>query len=55
MAGPGGGSDDAQKEVKNNNFPEFLGNKYSPSCISYNEIITKYFTWVSEPEKTKHN
>ena len=30
MARPGGGSDDAQKEVKNNNFPEFFGNKYSP-------------------------
>ena len=55
MARTGGGSDDAQKEVKNNNFPEFLGNKYSPSCISYNEIITKYFTRLSEQAKTKHN
>ena len=51
MARPSGGSDDAEKKVKNNKFPKFFGNKYSPSFINYNESITKYFTWIGEPEK----
>ena len=55
MAKPGGGSDDAQKEVKNNKFPEIFGNKCSPSFINYNESITKYFTRVGKSEKTKYD
>lgn len=55
MARPSGGSDDAQKEIRNNEFPEFFVNKCSPSFINYNEIVTKYFTRVGEAEKTKGN
>ena len=55
MARPGGSSDDAQKEIKNNKFPKIFGNKCSPSFINYIESITKYFTRLSEQAKTKHN
>ena len=55
MARPVGGSADAQKEIRIHEFPKIFGNKCSPSFINYNESITKYFTGVSEPEKTKHN
>ena len=48
MARPVGGSDDAQKEIKNNKIPKFFGNKCSTSFINYNVSITKYFTWVSK-------
>ena len=54
MARPGGSSDDAQKEVKNNKFPKFFGNKYSPSFINYNESITKYFTWLEKGKTGPH-
>ena len=55
MAKPGGGSDDAQKEIKNNEFPKIFGNKCSPLFINYNQSITKYFTGVGKSEKTKHD
>ena len=55
MARPGGGSADAQKEIRIHEFPKIFGNKCSPSFINYNESITKYFTGVEKSEKTMHD